>query len=134
MPEGEICWQGGGSPCRDRSSAEEGDDIDWQVRLGRRVRRRHRWLRGCKCLAWLAIVTASPRPRLIPKGGLRHAAPGRAVHPGAAAAQDRAAAESALLEGGPRQQLDKESRPPEAKQRVRGTVEANWRPSRAEAT
>ena len=68
IPEGERCCPSCGLPYMDMGSAEEAEEIDWQVRLVRRVHRRHRYVHTCRCAAVPAIVTAPPPPRLIPKG------------------------------------------------------------------
>ena len=68
IPAGERCCSSCGLPYRDMGSAEESEEIDWQMRLVRRVHRRHRYVRTCQCAAVPAIITAPPAPRLIPKG------------------------------------------------------------------
>ena len=68
IPQGERCCPQCGLPYKDMGSAEEAEEIDWQVRLVRRMHRRHRYARTCRCADVPAIVTAPPPPRLIPKG------------------------------------------------------------------
>ncbi|EQD80325.1 IS66 family element, transposase, partial [mine drainage metagenome] len=68
IPAGEGCCPQCGLPYGDMGSAEEAEEIDWQVHLVRRVHRRHRYVRRCSCTDVPAIITAPPPPRLIPKG------------------------------------------------------------------
>jgi hypothetical protein len=68
MPAGERCCPHCGLPYRDMGGAEESEEIDWQVRLVRRVHRRHRYVRTCSCATAPAIITAPPPQRLIPIG------------------------------------------------------------------
>jgi len=68
IPEGERCCPQCGLPYEDMGSAEEAEEIDWQVRLVRRVHRRHRYARMCRCAGVPAIITAAPSARVIPKG------------------------------------------------------------------
>lgn len=66
--EGERYCPKCGLPYEDMGSAEEAEEIDWDVRLVRRVRRRHRYARTCHCTGVPAIITAPLPPRVIPKG------------------------------------------------------------------
>ena len=68
IPEGERCCPHCNLPYEDMGSAEETEEIDWQVRLIRRVHRRHRYVRTCQCAQVPAIITAPPPARVIPKG------------------------------------------------------------------
>ena len=66
--EGERCCPACGLPYEDMGSAEEAEEIDWQVRLVRRMHQRHRYARTCQCAGVPAIITAPPPARVIPKG------------------------------------------------------------------
>lgn len=68
--EGERCCSQCGLPYEDMGTSEEAEEIDWQVRLVRRVHRRHRYARTCQCAGVPAIITAPPPARVIPKGML----------------------------------------------------------------
>jgi transposase len=47
---------------------EDSEEIDWEVRLVRRVHRRARYRRSCECPGQPGIVTAPGPAKLIPKG------------------------------------------------------------------
>jgi transposase len=47
---------------------EDSQEIDWEVRVFRRVHHRTRYRPTCHCQAVPSIVTAPPPPKLIPKG------------------------------------------------------------------
>lgn len=47
---------------------EDSDEIDWEVRLVRRVHKRARYRPTCQCRAVPGIVAAPPPAKLIPKG------------------------------------------------------------------
>lgn len=70
IPSGERCCPQCGLPYEDMGRADEAEEIDWQVRLVRRVHRRHRYARTCRCAGVPVIITAPPPARVIPKGML----------------------------------------------------------------
>lgn len=47
---------------------DDSEEIDWEVRLVRRVHKRRRYIPTCNCGAVAGIVTARPVEKLIPKG------------------------------------------------------------------
>ena len=47
---------------------EDSEEIDWQVRLVRRVHKRKRYVRDCDCTQVPGIVAAPKPAKLIPKG------------------------------------------------------------------
>jgi len=47
---------------------EDSEELDWDVRLTRRVHKRVRYRPACQCGAVPGIVAAPPPPKLIPKG------------------------------------------------------------------
>lgn len=55
-------------PFEDFPGTEDSDEIDWEVRLVRRVHKRARYRPTCQCRAVPGIVAAPPPPKLIPKG------------------------------------------------------------------
>jgi transposase len=55
-------------PLKSRSDTEDSEEIDWEVRLVRRVHKRKRYERTCRCEGIPRIVTAPVSPKLIPKG------------------------------------------------------------------
>lgn len=55
-------------PYRDLGDAQPTEELDWEVRVIRRVHRRHRYLRTCTCPDTPAVVTASGPDRPIRKG------------------------------------------------------------------
>jgi transposase len=68
LPENEkhcpIC----GLPFDLLPGAETSEQIDWKVRLERRVTHRPRYRKTCRCLQTPGIITAPPPPKLIKKG------------------------------------------------------------------
>ena len=57
-----------GKPFAVFPGTEDSEELDWEVRLVRRVHRRARYLRGCSCQGGGGIVTAPAPAKLIPKG------------------------------------------------------------------
>jgi transposase len=47
---------------------EDSDELDWDVRLTRRVHKRARYRPACQCGEVPGIIAAPPSPKLIPKG------------------------------------------------------------------
>ena len=47
---------------------EDSDELDWDVRLTRRVHKRARYRPACRCGEVPGIIAAPPPPKLIPKG------------------------------------------------------------------
>ena len=68
LPELERCCGQCGLPFVDFPGTEDSEEIDWDVRLVRRVHRRKRYRRGCKCAGVPGIITAPVPPKLFPKG------------------------------------------------------------------
>ena len=52
----------------DFPGTEDSEEIDWDVRLVRRVHRRKRYRRACNCPGVPGIITAPVPPKLFPKG------------------------------------------------------------------
>lgn len=48
--------------------SESSEQIEWEVRLVRRVHERQRYVRGCDCDEAAGVITAPVPPKLIPKG------------------------------------------------------------------
>jgi transposase len=57
-----------GKPCIEFPDTEDSEEIEWEVRLFRRIHRRKRYRPSCDCRALPAIVTAPSPAKLIPKG------------------------------------------------------------------
>jgi transposase len=57
-----------GKPFEVFPGTEDSDEIDWNVRLTRRVHKRVRYRPACQCGVVPGIVAAPPPPKLIPKG------------------------------------------------------------------
>lgn len=57
-----------GKPFEVFPGTEDSDEIDWDVRLTRRVHKRARYLPACQCPELPGIIAAPPPPKLIPKG------------------------------------------------------------------
>lgn len=68
LPPGQQCCPQCGQPFADFPGTEDSEEIDWQVRLVRRVHRRARYRPTCTCGAVPGIVTAPVPAKLIPKG------------------------------------------------------------------
>ena len=57
-----------GRPFEVFPGTEDSEEIDWEVRLVRRIHKRRRYRPACDCQACPGIVTAPLPPKLIPKG------------------------------------------------------------------
>jgi transposase len=57
-----------GKPFAVFPGTEDSEELDWEVRIVRRVHRRLRYLRSCGCQGGSSIVTAPAPAKLIPKG------------------------------------------------------------------
>jgi len=68
LPPGQQCCPQCGQPFTDFPGTEDSEEIDWQVRLVRRVHRRARYRPTCTCGVVPGIVTAPVPAKLIPKG------------------------------------------------------------------
>lgn len=55
-------------PLQARTDTEDSEEIHWEVRLVRRVHKRKRYERACRCEGIPRILTAPVPPKLIPKG------------------------------------------------------------------
>jgi len=68
LPSGMQCCPRCGKPFKVFPGTEDSDEIDWDVRLTRRVYKRVRYRPVCQCGVVPGIVAAPPPPKLIPKG------------------------------------------------------------------
>jgi transposase len=68
LPEEHKCCPLCGKPLEPFPGTEDSEEIDWEVRLVRRVHKRKRYRPTCRCRAVPGIVTAPGPPKLIPKG------------------------------------------------------------------
>jgi len=68
LPPGRQCCPRCGKPFEVFPGTEDSDEIDWDVRLTRRVHKRVRYRPTCQCGVVPGIVAAPPPPKLIPKG------------------------------------------------------------------
>jgi len=68
VPEADKCCPKCGKPFRVFPGTEDSEEIDWQVRIVRRVHKRKRYVRDCNCTEAPGIVTAPVPAKLIPKG------------------------------------------------------------------
>lgn len=68
VPELERCCPQCGMPFDDFPGTEQSEEIDWEVRVVRRVHHRKRYKRTCNCPGVPSIITAPVPPKLIPKG------------------------------------------------------------------
>ncbi len=68
LGELECCCPQCGLPFEGFPGTEDSEEIDWELRLVRRVHKRKRYRRACHCAGVPGIVTAPVPPKLIPKG------------------------------------------------------------------
>ena len=68
LPESASCCPECGTPFSEFPGSEDSEEIDWEVRLIRRVHKRMRYTPTCQCGVVPRIITAPPAPKLIPKG------------------------------------------------------------------
>jgi transposase len=68
LPEDQKCCPNCEKPFLAFPGSEDSEEIDWQVRLVRRVHKRKRYRKACDCGAIPGIVTAPCPAKLIPKG------------------------------------------------------------------
>jgi transposase len=68
LPPGEQCCPRCGKPFERFPGTDDSEEIDWQVRLVRRVHKRSRYRPTCSCDVAPGIVTAPGPAKLIPKG------------------------------------------------------------------
>jgi len=68
LPENEKCCKKCGKPYEEFTNTEDSEEIDWEVRLVRRVYKRRRYRSTCDCEDTPRIITAPIVPKLIPKG------------------------------------------------------------------
>lgn len=68
LPKSKRCCPTCGKPFVVFPGTEDSEEIDWQVRLVRRVHRRARYVPTCNCHTVPGIVTAAGPAKLIPKG------------------------------------------------------------------
>ena len=68
LPEAKKCCPQCGKPFEPFPVTEDSDEIDWEVKLVRRIHKRRRYRCACNCNAVPGIITAPSPPKLIPKG------------------------------------------------------------------
>lgn len=68
LPESASCCPDCGTPFCEFPGTEDSEEIDWEVRLIRRVHKRMRYRPTCQCGVVPKIITVAPAPKLIPKG------------------------------------------------------------------
>jgi|TARA_B100001971_G_C18246088_1_gene574331 transposase len=68
LPKEEQYCSDCGKPFEPFPGAEESDEIDWEVKLVRRIHQRKRYRCACNCNAVPGIITAPSPPKLVPKG------------------------------------------------------------------
>ncbi len=68
LPQDKQCCPRCGTPFEVFPGTEDSDEIDWDVRLTRRIHKRVRYHPACQCGVVPGIVAAPPPPKLIPKG------------------------------------------------------------------
>ena len=68
LPHAEKCCPACGKPLEPFPGTEDSEEIDWEVRLVRRLHKRKRYWPTCRCRAMPGIVTAPCPPKLIPRG------------------------------------------------------------------
>ncbi len=66
-PDRRLCPRCG-KPFEVFPGTEDSEEIDWEVRLTRRVHKRARYRPACQCPELPGIIAAPPPPKLIPKG------------------------------------------------------------------
>lgn len=68
LPPDKQCCPRCGKPFDIFPGTEDSDELDWDVRLTRRVHKRVRYRPACRCGEAPGIIAAPPPPKLIPKG------------------------------------------------------------------
>jgi transposase len=68
LPDSASCCPECGAPFSQFPGTEDSEEIDWEVRLIRRVHKRMRYRPTCQCEVVPRIITVPPAPKLIPKG------------------------------------------------------------------
>lgn len=68
LPEAEQCCPRCGKQFKIFPGTDDAETIDWEVRLVRRVHKRTRYQPTCNCHVAPGITTATPAPKLMPKG------------------------------------------------------------------
>jgi transposase len=68
LPDAEKSCPDCGKPLAPFPGTEDSEEIDWEVRLVRRVHKRSRYRPTCRCRAVPGIVTAPGPAKLIPRG------------------------------------------------------------------
>lgn len=68
LPPDMQCCPRCGTPFMVFPGTEDSEEIDWDVRLTRRVHKRTRYRPACQCPQLPGIIAAPPPPKLIPKG------------------------------------------------------------------
>ena len=68
LPENEKCCKKCGKPYEEFTNTEDSEEIDWEVRLVRRIYKRRRYRSTCDCENTPRIITAPVAPKLIPRG------------------------------------------------------------------
>ena len=57
-----------GKPCKDFPGTEDSEEIDWEVKIIRRIHKRKRYQPTCDCKVFPGIFAAPVAPKIIPKG------------------------------------------------------------------
>jgi transposase len=57
-----------GKACRELAQTEDSEEVDWEVKLFRRIHKRKKYIPTCDCKVLPGIVTAPAPAKLIPKG------------------------------------------------------------------
>ena len=68
LPELDRCCPKCGLAFDDFPGTEDSEEIHWEVHVTRKVHRRKRYRRACKCPGVPGIITAPVPPKLFPKG------------------------------------------------------------------
>lgn len=68
LPPDRRCCPRCAKPFEVFPGTEDSDELDWDVRLTRRVHKRTRYRPTCQCPELPGIIAAPPPPKLIPKG------------------------------------------------------------------
>jgi transposase len=70
LPEQDCVCKNCGLPFAELGDTEDSEQIEFEVRVFRRVYRRRRYRATCNCAGCWRVFTAPPVPKLIPKGSL----------------------------------------------------------------
>jgi len=68
IPEEDLFCPNCGKPCKDFPGTEDSEEIDWEVKIIRRIHKRKRYQPTCDCNVLPGIFSASVPPKIIPKG------------------------------------------------------------------